>query len=182
MNTVINHINSLLGVSNYTTNWELKFTEIAEIFTEEDKIYYVRVNVEFKKDDFTFNSQIKFHYRNFSTEEQVNAEILRQLQKLEDYTQALTQIETFLTLEVDLQPTSEWKAALISVEIESPLLTKATFIFYYENLPSFYKTFNLSYDMFISFQIYLDELNHILTKLNTPVEVDYSNLITNTNY
>lgn len=70
---------------------------------------------------------------------------------------------------------------MLSVDDSLPMETVVEFIFSREaedgSIESFNRTFNLNLETFISFDIYMQELNNILDILNRPVEIttDYYN-------
>lgn len=173
--TVINTIESKIGKEVTRQLWTAKLLSVFD-----KRLRSIRILVRFSKDNFFFDEEIKLVEQHFDKDTKYEAEIIRRLRRLNDYTNAIANIKTDVGKVPNL--TAKWKVYLSNLVEVSPIQSKLTVTFIKNDsgdIWSFEKNLDIHVKGFISLQVINGVLSEAVDKLNEPINITYYSSLIN---
>ena len=167
--TVINVIESKVGEEVTRQLWTAKLLSVFD-----KRIRSIKILVRFTKDDFIFDDEIKLVEQHFNEDTKYGAEIIRRLQRLNDYTDAISSLKADVGKIPNL--TARWKAYISNLVEMSPIESSVTVTFIKNGsgeVWSFDKQMKIYANEFISLQVINRTVSDAVDKLNEPINITY---------
>ena len=172
IDNLVQRITNKLGESVTRQIWTATLVRIIEV-----KPTSIKVLVKFSTTNFSFDKELKIVESNFDSDTKWNDEIIRQLRRLNDYTNAITQ---YITQSQSALPsiTNNWKGAVTGVTVYNPVNSAVT-VLYFRNGFAIEKQYNFSVENFNENISLADIRQQVVHALNAPIAIEYYQNIIN---